>query len=52
MPSLPASVANVLQNGRASVRPMVAAPETATELAAVPFEQQITGGFSLRLKVK
>jgi hypothetical protein len=52
MPSLPASVANVLQNGRASVRPMVAAPETATELAAVLFEQQITGGFSLRLKVK
>jgi len=52
MPSLPASVANVLQNARTSVRPMVTAAETATELAAVPFEQQVTGGFSLRLKVK
>ena len=52
MPSLPASVANVMANGRAATRPLVATPESARELASVPFDLLITGGYSLRIKVK
>jgi hypothetical protein len=52
MPSLPASVANVMANGRAATRPLVATPESAHELASVPFDLLITGGYSLRIKVK
>lgn len=52
MPSLPASVANVMANGRAATRPLVATPESARELASVPFDLLITGGYSLRVKVK
>lgn len=52
MPGLPGSVANVMANGRAATRPLLATPETARELASVPFDLQITGGYSLRIKVK
>lgn len=52
MPSLPASVANVMANGRAATRPLMATPESAHELASVPFDLLITGGYSLRIKVK
>ena len=36
MPSLPASVLNVMQTGRASSRPVITSPESATEQAAIP----------------
>ena len=52
MPSLPASVANVMQNGRAGSRAFVTSPETAEEQAAIPFEMQISGSASLRIKVR
>jgi len=52
MPSLPASVANVMANGRAATRPLVATPESTREVASVPFDLLITGGYSLRIKVK
>lgn len=52
MPGLPGSVANVMANGRGATRPLLATPETARELASVPFDLQITGGYSLRVKVK
>jgi hypothetical protein len=52
MPSLPASVANVMANGRAATRPLVATAESAREVASVPFDLLITGGYSLRIKVK
>jgi hypothetical protein len=52
MPNLPASVANVMQNGRQATRPMFTAPETAIEQSTIPFEQQITGSYSLRIRVK
>ncbi len=52
LPSLPASIANVLQTGRAASRPMVASNETATEQMAIPFELVINGSYALRLQVK
>jgi hypothetical protein len=51
MPSLPASVANVMQNGRSANRPMFTVPETATEQAALPFDDAVSGSYSLRIKV-
>jgi hypothetical protein len=51
MPSLPASVANVMQNGRSANRPLFTVPETATEQAALPFDEAVSGSYSLRIKV-
>ena len=51
MPSLPASVANVMQNGRSANRPMFTVPETATEQASVPFDDAVNGSYSLRIRV-
>jgi len=51
LPSLPASVANVMQNGRSANRPMFTVPETATEQAALPFDDAVSGSYSLRIKV-
>lgn len=52
MPSLPGSVANVMQNGRAGSRALVTSPETAMEQMAVPFDMQISGSTSLRIAVR
>ena len=51
MPSLPASVANVMQNGRSANRPMFTIPETATEQAALGFDDAVSGSYSLRIRV-
>ena len=51
MPSLPASVANVMQNGRSANRPMFTVPETATEQAALTFDDAVSGAYSLRIRV-
>jgi len=51
LPSLPASVWNVLQTGRASTRPLAASRETVDEQAALPFDLVISGNYSLRIKV-
>ena len=51
MPSLPGSVANVMQNGRTGNRAFLTAPETAIEQQAIPFDMQINGSYSLRIKV-
>jgi hypothetical protein len=51
MPSLPASVANVMQNGRSANRPMFTVPETATEQAALAFDDAVSGSYSLRIHV-
>ncbi|MBM3813531.1 MAG: hypothetical protein FJW20_18055 [Acidimicrobiia bacterium] len=51
LPSLPGSVANVMQNGRTGNRPFLIAPETAVEQMAVPFDRQVSGSYSLRIKV-
>ena len=52
MPSLPASVLNVMQAGRASSRPMVTSAETAFEQTSVPFDYVISGSYSLKITVK
>lgn len=51
LPSLPSSVLNVMQAGRAANRRVVTAPETATEQMALPFDYVITGSYSLRIHV-
>jgi hypothetical protein len=52
MPSLPASVLNVMQAGRTSNRPMVTSAESAFEQASVPFDYVISGSYSLKITVK
>jgi len=51
LPSLPPSVANVMQNGRSATRAYFTTPETAEEHMALPFDVQVTGSYSLRVKV-
>jgi hypothetical protein len=52
LPSLPASVLNVMQAGRASSRPLVTSGESAVEQASVPFDYVISGSYSLKITVK
>jgi hypothetical protein len=52
LPSLPSSVLNVMQAGRASNRSMITSPETASEQKAIPFEYVVTGSYSLKITVK
>ncbi len=51
LPSLPSSVLNVMQAGRAATRSVVTSPETATEQMALPFDYVVTGSYSLRIHV-
>ncbi len=52
LPSLPSSVLNVMQAGRASSRPLVTAPESASEQMSLPFDYVISGSYSLKVTVK
>jgi len=52
LPSLPSSVLNVMQAGRAANHPLVTSPETASEQMALPFDYVVTGSYSLRIHVK
>jgi hypothetical protein len=52
MPSLPSSVLNVMQAGRASNRSMIMSAETAVEQMALPFDYVVSGSYSLRIHVK
>jgi hypothetical protein len=52
LPSLPASVLNVLQSGRSGSRTFVTSPESAAEQAAIPFDLVVSGSQSLRIIVK
>jgi hypothetical protein len=52
LPSLPSSVLNVMQSGKASSRSLVTSPETATEQMVLPFDYMVTGSYSLRIHVK
>jgi hypothetical protein len=52
LPSLPSSVLNVMQAGRAPTRSMFTSPETAAEQQALPFDYVVTGSYSLRIHVK
>ncbi len=52
LPSLPSSVLNVLQAERTSTRVLVGSAESAKEELAIPFEQMISGSYSLKINVK
>ena len=52
LPSLPSSVLNVMQAGRASNRSMITSPETASEQMALPFDYVVTGSYALKITVK
>jgi len=52
LPSLPASVMNVMQTGRTASRHFVSSPESAVEQGSVPFDLLIEGSYSLRITVK
>jgi hypothetical protein len=52
LPSLPSSVLNVMQAGRASSRALFTSPETASEQMALPFDYVVSGSYSLRIHVK
>jgi hypothetical protein len=52
LPSLPGSVLNVMQAGRAANRGLITSPETASEQMALPFDYLVTGSYSLRIHVK
>jgi hypothetical protein len=52
LPSLPSSVLNVLQAGRAPNQGMITSPETASQQMALPFDYVVTGSYSLRITVK
>jgi hypothetical protein len=52
MPSLPASVLNVLESGQAASHPFVSSSESAVEQAAIPFDYVVNGSFALKLSVK
>jgi hypothetical protein len=52
MPSLPASVLNVMQAGHNGARPFVTAGESAVEQTAIPFEFVVQGSQSLKITVK
>lgn len=51
LPSLPASVLNVMGSGRSTNHEFVSAPESAHEQSSVPFDVVVTGNYSLKIYV-
>jgi hypothetical protein len=51
LPSMPASILNVMQGGRAINHQFVSAPESAHEQTSVPFDTVVTGSYSLKIHV-
>jgi hypothetical protein len=52
MPSLPASVLNVMQASRAANRPLVSSGESTREQTSIPFEYVVSGSQSLKITVR
>ncbi|HLH41766.1 MAG TPA: hypothetical protein VKV74_02180 [Bryobacteraceae bacterium] len=52
LPSLPASMLNVLQSEHTASRSLVGATETVQEQVSIPLDQMVTGSYSLRITVK
>jgi hypothetical protein len=52
LPSLPASIANVMQTGRSGNRTFLTSGESAQEQASIPFDLVINGSYTLKIKVK
>ncbi len=52
LPSLPASVLNVMQSGHAANRSLITSPDTASEQMSLPFDYVISGSYTLKIIVK
>jgi len=52
LPSLPSSVLNVMQAGRAANRSIVTSAESASEQMSLPFDYVVSGSYSLKITVK
>jgi hypothetical protein len=52
LPSLPASVLNVMQSGRSATHPFISSPESLHEEFSIPFELVVSGSQSLKFTVK
>jgi hypothetical protein len=52
LPSVPASVLNVMQSGRGSNRSLITSPESASEQMWLPFDYVVSGSYSLKITVK
>jgi hypothetical protein len=52
MPSLPSSMLNVLQTEKTTSRSLVGAPESTVAQETVPFDQVVSGSYSLKITVK
>jgi len=52
LPSLPASIMNVMQTGRTSSRHLQSSAESAIEEGSIPFDFMVDGSYSLRITVK
>ncbi|MEJ7606907.1 MAG: hypothetical protein WKF37_11710 [Bryobacteraceae bacterium] len=52
LPSLPASVSNVMQAGRSASRPLISSAESTQEQMSLPFEYMVSGSQSLRINVR
>ncbi|MFN7993361.1 MAG: hypothetical protein U0Q18_07155 [Bryobacteraceae bacterium] len=52
LPSLPPSVLNVMQAGRAANRSLMTSAESASEQMALSFDYVVTGSYSLKITVK
>jgi hypothetical protein len=52
LPALPASVLNVMQTERIASRSLSGTPESAHEQFSIPFEQVVSGSYSLRITVR
>ena len=52
LPSLPASVMNVMQTGRTASRHFASSPESAVEQGNIPFDLAINGSYTLKITVK
>ncbi len=52
LPSLPASIMNVMQTDRTASRRLQASAESAMEQGSIPFDMLISGSYSLRITVK
>jgi len=52
LPSLPASMLNLLEGDHAASRSLAGTPETAEEQLSVPFDEMVSGSYSLRVTIK
>jgi len=52
LPSLPGSIASVMQPGRTGSRQVLAAAQSTNEQLAIPFDQVIEGSYSLEINVQ